>query len=862
VELIAGALGLEGDTRAAFVASARSAAVVPAATLRGSLAALAAQPPTPLVGRADELALILRLLTVEGARLLTLVGPAGVGKTRLALAAADRLAKSEACSDGTQRFPDGVAFVDIASVRDPDLVPSAIARGLGLLDVGARPALERLTEALAGQHLLVVLDNAEQVLPAGADLADLLAGCPGLVLLVTSRVPLRLRWEQTVRVSPLLVPDPREALPPLDALLVVPSVELFVGRARARRADFALTEREAPLVARLTAELDGLPLALELAAARLDVLSLPVLVRRLGDRLRLLTSAAPDRPERQRSLEAAVGWSYDLLPEPERRTFRCLGVFAGRVSLDAIAAVAGDLAQAGAEPGSAGDERRTLDRLVALAEQSLVLPLLAPPVEAEEEDDDPEPAFGMLETVREYAEERLAAAGELAPARRAHAHYFLALAERADLLLRGRDQRAWCLRLERERDNMRAALRWLLDQNDPTAREQALRLAGALGYFWHWRGYHTEGIRWLEEALARAPQGEGEAGADSAARTRALVAAGVLLAVHAEYARARALLEEGLVLAQQRQDVRTTAEASTCLGHATLLGGNAVDAARLLGEARRRWEALGDPHEIGLTCFFLALAAVVAGDAAAAGEYYRDALQYLEAAGDAHLAGFVHCYFGALVRQRGDLPSAVAHVQAGVQTGVAFRDRYLLSFAVQMAALVGARAEPTAWARLLGAADALTRATGARFAWEHRPGEREVVGLRERLALEADGAREPELAAAYREGQSLPVREAAALARALLEEAARTLPLPDGAPSSTQSPQPSSQPPEQIRSPLSAWEAAVLRLVAEGLSSKEIGRQLFVAPTTVSYHLTAVFNKLGVDTRAKAVAVAAQRGLL
>jgi DNA-binding CsgD family transcriptional regulator len=273
---------------------------------------------------------------------------------------------------------------------------------------------------------------------------------------------------------------------------------------------------------------------------------------------------------------------------------------------------------------------------------------------------------------------------------------------------------------------------------------------------------------------------------------------------------------------------------------------------------------LGDPHGTGLACFYLGLAADGAGDAAAAGIHYRDTLQHFEAAGDAHLAGFVHCYFGALVWRQGDLPSAVAHVQVGVRTGVAFKDRYLLSFAAQMAALVGARAEPATRARLLGAADALAQATGARFAWEHRPGGREVAGLREPFARDGEGAREGELAAAYREGQSLPVREVAALALRLLEEVTQ-LQAPtqhEAAPAGGRAPERQSQPPDQNRVPLTAREAAVLQLVAQGLTSKEIGRHLFLAPSTVNYHLTAVFNKLGVDTRAQAVAVAAQRGLL
>src|SRR5207302_6243127 len=529
-------------------------------------------------------------------RLLTLVGPAGVGKTCLAFAAAARLADDT--REYSDRFPDGVTLVDLTPVRDADLVPGAIARALGLLDVGGRPAMERVVEVLAERRQVVVLDNVEQVLPAAAlPIADLLVACPRLALLVTSRVPLRIRWEQTLRVAPLPVPDSSVPLPPLDALLAIPSVALFVGRARARQADFVLEEQHAPLVAQLVRQLDGLPLALELAAARLDVLPLPTLVRRLADRLQLLATQAPDLPERQRSLEAAVGWSYDLLSEPERRLFRCLGVFVGRVSLDAISAVVGVVAAASdLEQREVTEDGRTLPRLLSLAENSLLLPLPARSDETaeldalaerlgrpepshaadgtahvegiEEYNEDPEPVFALLETVREYAQERLDAVGELAAARRAHAHYYLPLAERAAPALRGRDQRAWHLRLEREHDNLRAALRWLLDQagsdgsDAATEREAGLRLSGALGYFWYVRGYHSEGRRWLEEALARAPREGDGAGLDSSARTRALIATGPLLMVQADYARSRLVLKQALALAERRREPAAIAEAA------------------------------------------------------------------------------------------------------------------------------------------------------------------------------------------------------------------------------------------------------------------------------------------------------------
>ncbi len=886
VELLAAALALDGQQRNELMAAARSTAggaggavaTGAAPTVAGGASGTggtggtgdavrdprrqscwSVAAPTPLVDRVQELDTIVRSLVAGDTRLLTLTGPAGVGKTRLALEAAARLADDLERND---RFSDGVMLVDLTPVRDPNLVPGTIARTLGLLDVGGSPAMERLAEVLAARQLLVVLDNFEQVLPAAALLGDLLAACPGLALLVTSRVPLQLRWEQTLRVAPLPVPDSTAPLPPLDALLAIPSVALFVGRARARQADFVLREQHAPLVAQVVVQLDGLPLALELAAARLDVLSLSALARRLGDRLQLLASEAPDLPERQQSLEAAVGWSYDLLSEPERRLFRCLGVFVGRVTADAISAVVREVA-APQEPPAAGDERDTLKRLVSLAEKSLLLPARSDEEEGSAPEEDPEPAFGVLETVREYAQERLAATGELAAAGRAQAQYFLTVAERADARLRRADQRAWFFRLEHEHDNLRAALRWLLDRagsdgsNAAAGQEAGLRLAAALGYFWYVRGYHSEGRRWLEEMLAGAPHKEDETGVDSAARTRALIAAGPLLMVQAEYIRARAVLTEALALAERQQDPISIAEASTYLGHATVVAGDVEEGTRRLREAVRRWEALGDPHGLGETLFYLGYAADVMGDTAAAAAHYSAALGRLGDAGNAQHAGFVHSYLGVLEWKRGDLLRAAAHSHAVLQTSVTLRDRWLLSFAAQATAvLVVSRAQPAEWARLLGAADALAQATGgATFGWEHLPGAEQVVVLREQVA------REGKWNAAYREGRTLPFATVATLALKLLEEVAAPA---FGLETGGQPGQEAQRPVSQSGAPgsLSAREREVLRLVAQGLSSKAIGRHLFISERTVAQHLTAIFNKLGVSTRAQAAAVATQRQLL
>jgi predicted ATPase/DNA-binding XRE family transcriptional regulator len=812
IELLAAALALDEQDRRALISAARVQADPRPRTRDGGsdggprlLTLQSIAEAMPLVDRVDELDLIVRSLTEEDARVLTLLGPAGVGKTRLAVAAAARFA----ASDGGGRFPDGVTLIDLTPVREPDMVPVAIARAFGLIDVGGLPVCDRLLGVLAERRQLVVLDNLEQVLPGAASpIADLLAACPRLAFLVTSRVPLRLRSEQTLRVAPLPVPDAAWPLPPSDVLLAIPSVALFVARARAYHAAFVLTDQDMPLVAQLVTQLDGLPLALELAAARLDVLSLPALVSRLDDRLQLLASQAPDAPERQRSLEAAVGWSYDLLSEPEQRLFRCLGVFVGRVSLDAIAAVVGAVAAEGLaasdrETREAGEAIGALPRLLSLAEKSLLLPVVSrredssdlreffqppepqgpahwPTRATTPEGEDRELAFGALETVREYAWERLEAAGELPAAQRAHANYFLSLAERADPALRGRDQRDWYLRLEHEHDNLRAALRWSVVQAEARHsegspnRKTGLRLAAALGYFWYVRGYHSEGRRWLEELLACTSGKEDVTGAGSATRMRALIAAGPLLMVQAEYAQALAVLKEALALAERSQDQVAIAQASTYLGHAATVAGYLEEGTRRLQDAVRRWKALPNPNGLGETLFYLGYAADIRGDAPAAAAHYRAALRRLGDAGNAQHAGFVHSYLGVLEWRRGKLSSAVAHIQAVLQTSVALQDRWLLSFAAQAAVvIVGSSARIFPWARLLGAADALAQATGgATFGWEHLPGSENVTRLREQLGQDRERNE------AYRTGLTLPSSEVAALALTLLGAINKATPSP------------------------------------------------------------------------------------
>jgi predicted ATPase/DNA-binding CsgD family transcriptional regulator len=831
--------------------------------LAGEEVRLLAAQPLPLIDRTAELAAICRQLVEDGVRLLTLTGPAGVGKTRLALAAADQLAT---------HFRDGVVLVDLAPIREPQRVVPAIAQAVAFADAGPRPLAERLRDYLRERTLLLLLDNFEHVLSAASQLAALLAAGTHVAMLVTSRTPLHLRWEHVLRVPPLPVPK-LTPLPSPDELAQVPAVAFFLERARARRADFALSAALAPLVAQLVVHLDGLPLALELAAARLDALSLPLLVQQLGDRLQVLESPMPDAPARQRSLEAAIGWSYDLLGDEEQRLFRCLGVFAGRVTLDAIAAVVADVpASARHTEGGRVDAGRVLPELLSLAEQSLLLP--ARPAHlgwqqggigeeaVDEEDEEAAPAFGELETVREYAAERLAAAGELETARRAHAHFFLALAERADAQLHGRDQRAWFFRLEREHDNLRAALQWLLDrEDDPGERAAGLRLAGALGYFWWLRGYHTEGARWLEEALAHAPhreQGDEEADpAGATVRAMALRWAGALLTLHGDLERARTYLEEARSFAQQWHDPAGIALALTFLGQCAVHAAEAERAVSLLEEALRCARALGEPYPVGVALFFLGVATHARGHATEAAVHYAEALGLFEAAGDERVAGAVHVELGVIAGQQDDLRSALRHLRVALEASERLGDRWLLSLGARAAlAVVGVQGDPVGRLRLVGAADALRQGTGGgRVPWESagEGPDRTAAALRTPVP---EGERE----AAYREGRALPAREVVHLALHLLDEAASSPSYAEAGPAV-----PETLPQAAAGSPggqLTGREVEVLRLVAQGLANKAIARQLCISPSTVNYHLTAIFNKLVVDTRAQAVAVATRRGLL
>jgi predicted ATPase/class 3 adenylate cyclase len=582
---------------AQLVHRALPAAFPPLATLDRHAHNLPVQP-TPLVGRARELAAVRERLLRDGVRLLTLTGPGGVGKTRLAL---------QAAADALDAFADGVRLVALGPLTDGELVADAVAQALNLRETGGRPLPEVLAAYLRERRLLLVLDNCEHLLPAVAPLvAGLLAACPGLTALATSRAALGVRGEHRLPVPPLALPDPAH-LPELGRLTQYEAVALFIARAVGVRPDFVVTNANAPAVAELCHRLDGLPLALELAAARVALLPPTALLARLERRLPLLRGGPRDAPARQQTLRATLDWSHDLLDAAERALFRRLAVFSGGCTLVAAAAVCG----AGEDP-----PLDILEGLASLVEKSLV-----------RQDADPGGGarLGMLETVREFALERLEQSGEAEAVRGRHAAHYVALAEAAETRLLGSDQEAWLDRLGTEHENVRAVLRWALEGGDARA---ALRLAGALRLFWYWRGHYTEGRRWLAELL-RAPLASASddiSGRMAQARARVLLAAGFLAHRQGDPVAAEPLFQEGLAAYRKLGHGTGVAEALSHLGNVALLRGDYATARSCHEESLAVREQLGDRIGVSSSLHDLGTLAQAEGDHASARTRYEESL--------------------------------------------------------------------------------------------------------------------------------------------------------------------------------------------------------------------------------------------
>jgi predicted ATPase/class 3 adenylate cyclase len=602
--------------------------------------------PTALIGRAREVAEITRLLRGE-ARLVTLTGPGGTGKTRLALQVAAELLDD---------FPDGVWFVNLAPISDPSLVVSTIAQTLGVRETDGRPLIESLKDFLRPKSVLLTLDNFEQVVEAAPVVSDLLGAASGLRMLVTSRIGLRLRAEQRYPVPPLSLPDSSRPLG-RRRLTQSPAMTLFVQRAQAVQPTFALTDDNAPAVAEICRRLDGLPLAIELAAARVALLTPQAMLSRLDSRLTMLTGGPRDLPARQQTLRDAIVWSYDLLSSAEQTLFRRLAVFVGGCTFDAVHAVC----RADDESGN-----EVLDGLASLVDASML---------RQETTADGEPRFAMLETIREFGLERLEAFSETQRISDQHASYFLHLAEAARPHLQAATRGPWLQRLQREYANVRAALTWTQQRREHA--EAFVCIATALERFWHQRGYLSEGRAWLQHALDADDQ------VSDAARARVRTSIAQIAWLQGDFAAARRYSEVALTIWRRLGDTAGTAEATGRLGVTLVMLGDSDAARPLVEESVALHRRVGDPAPLAFSLNMLALTALMQGDTAAAQAASEEGLSLYRATGDRWGSAFPLRQLGRLAARRGDLERARALLEEALTYWRESGDRFEIANTLQ-----------------------------------------------------------------------------------------------------------------------------------------------------------------------------------
>ena len=806
VQTLALALGLSDPERAELIAAARphhgvTRPPLPSEPTLGDYGSLPPAILSSLVGRDEEVASLAKLLQQDDVRLVTLTGPGGVGKTRLALAIAQQL---------LQDYPNAVRFADLTSIREPELVPMTIAQSLGVRESSGKSLVGQIRHALHERRTILIIDNFEHVIDAAPVIAQLLVHLVGLKVIATSRMALCLTGEVEVPVNPLVLPS--EDVQRVDEALCSPSVSLFVKRARAVSPGFELSDENALAVAEICRQLDGLPLAIELAAVRIKLLSPEQLRERLSHSFTVLGRGPRDVPDRHQTLRNTVKWSYELLTEPEQNFFRRLAVFSGGWTLDAAEAICGQ--------DESPDE---FDLLASLVDQSLV------------QRAGDEPRFQMMETVHAFALEQLARSGEEQVYGDRHCSYFLEMAERADRIPHTPEKDAAGRKLLVELPNLRAALEWAADQSDA---ERLMRLVIALWWFWDWEGPGSlaEGSGWTDRAISATA----EAPPSLLGRRAHLLALGA----HARLGRGITsdvsnLLAKSLALARETQDPQATIQA--LLGQGQL----AIEQGDLHGAESQLKEALAEARTAGEIGQSINLLNWLTWIYSLRGDWERaeaNSVEYLEAARASGwkvpIAMAVET-LGTCARERGDhvrAASLFAEALTLLHNGL---DLSVLAVTLKSVGAVAAateRAEPAV--RLFGASEML----------RVRKGFSEPVIERERFDQAVAPARAAlpaeRFAAAWEAGQLLSVEEAISEALAVAEEVAAFAP-----------------PKQQTRAGLTPRELAVLRLVVEGHSDREIADALFVSRHTAANHVGNILSKLGVSSRAAAAAWAVRNGL-
>lgn len=844
---------------------------------------------TPLIGREQEVADICALLQRSDVRLLTLLGTGGIGKTRLAIQVATAL---------RAYFTDGICFIALAAISNPTLFIPTIAQELGIRETGESHLLTQVICALRSKNLLLVLDNFEQILNAAPELTELLAACAHLKILVTSRAVLHLQGEYDYPVPPLSVPNLKH-LPEPEQLEHIAAVMLFIQRARAIHPAFQLNYHNLAVVAEICVRLDGLPLAIELAASRIKLLPPRSLLKKLERRFEILTSSAYDAPARHQTLQSTLAWSYDLLSCDEQQLFRHLSVFANGCTLEAIEHVEN------VRTATPDTSLALLERIASLMDKSLVQQ-----IELESE----EPRFVMLETLREYGQERLHEQQETQTIQRLHALYYLKLAEEAEPHLKTARQIDWLARLEQEQENLRSALGWFNRQGE---RELALRLCAALGWFWHLHGHWSEGRRWLEATLTLTTTGK-----PSAFRARVLHSAGDLAYYQDDYTRARSLLEESTALCRELGLTTELASSLSALGILMHIQGDSARARPLLEEsevicrnAGYTWELAyllrrlaqralqeSDPSRAaalahqGLTYarklgdkFLIAITLGTSGDIAAyqgnlaqATVSFREALPLARALGDTSLTAIMLQNLGYIAALQGNLLEAAALTREGLLRFQELGDRMFLTAALHSLGYITALQGDLARAALLyreglelaeeigyetQVGSHLIGLAGVAEAQGHYQQATRLLGAAEtrfdvhvymNATERADYDRLLQRISAHLHEKMF--KEAWAAGRSMTPQQALTE--PEYIEARPAPPVARIEPPKAYPAGLTAREVEILCLVAQGLTDARVAEQLVISPRTVNWHLTLIYSKLGISSRSAATRFAIEQHLV